>query len=69
MAASLSAYMYVVQVVAEVLLVELTVDSVCNGGCMHHVNSRLRPTARDASGLAREPTYRLNFRGLLRQPT
>ena len=24
---------------------------------------------RDASGLAREPTYKLNFRGLLRQPT
>ena len=26
-------------------------------------------TERDASGLAREPTYKLNFRGLLRQPT
>jgi len=24
---------------------------------------------RDASGLAREPTYKLNFHGLLRQPT
>jgi len=28
-----------------------------------------KQACRDASGLAREPTYRLNFRGLLRQPT